>query len=325
MATIERIDDQMSNSEKRREFRRSLEKGAANPNKFTLNDLVLIGLVAIAMVLSFTDFTLSLSNFKKFTALTLFLYVITTVIYRNRYNRGKSRGRTDTDFCNALKAYLTSREEIIDQGIVSEVPEFCRVYKKRELKEYRASILSDVDMEYDEYIEKYRRMSRRDIMRLSLPFDMKKAIIKCNQAKPIRLTPGLIMNENGEADRQKLLSQSGRERERKDKRRDFITRGLWILLGSAIVVNIILDFSVITVIQWFVRMMPIMSAIIMGDDSGYCDITVTETNFKHGQTSVIHLFFEYQKSKKKEATINDVSENMTNHETSDPLEETHSG
>ncbi len=302
MTTPERIDDQMSSSEKRRELRRSLEKGASNPNKFTINDLVLIGLVAIAMVLSFTDFTLSLSNFKKFTALTLFLYVITTVIYRNRYNRGKSRGRTNEDFCDALKDYRFSRGKIIDQGIASEVPEFCRVYKKRELKEYRASILSDVDMEYDEYIEKYRRMSRWDIMRLSLPFDMKRAIIKCNRAKPIRLTPGLIMNENGEADRQKLLSQSGRERERRDKRRDFITRGLWILLGSAIVVNIILDFSVITVIQWFVRMMPIMSAIIMGDDSGYCDITVTETNFKHGQTSVIHLFFEYHKSKEMEKT-----------------------
>ncbi len=296
-------EGQISRSEKRRQLRKSLEKDTANPNKFTLNDLMLIGLVLIAMVLSYTDFTLSFSNFKKFTALTLFLYVITTVIYRNRYNRGKSRGRIDVDFCDSLQTYRTSRGKIIDLGIASEVPEFCRVYKKRELREYRTSVLSDVDMEYDEYIEKYRRMRNRDIMRLNLPLDMRRAIIKCNEAKPIRLTPGLIMNENGEADREKLLSQSGRERERKDKRRDFITRGLWVILGSAIVVNLILDFSLTTIIQWFVRMMPIMSAIIMGDDSGYCDITVTETNFKHNQTSVIHLFLEYHNNKAKTADI----------------------
>ncbi len=295
---VEKLD---SRSDKRREFRKSLEKGALNPNKFALNDLILIVLVVIAMVISFTDFTLSFSNFKKFTALTLFLYVITTIIYRNRYNRGKSRGRTDADFCDALQTYRVEKGKIINSGIASEVPEFCRVYKKRELMEYRASILSDVDMEYEEYIEKYRRMANRDIMRLRLPLDMRKAIIRCNEAKPIRLTPGLIMNENGEADREKLLSQSGREREKKDKRRDFITRGLWVVLGGAIVVNIVLDFSLTTIIQWLVRMMPILSAIIMGDDTGYCNVTVTETNFKRGQTSVIHLFLEYHNNKAKAA------------------------
>jgi hypothetical protein len=290
-------------SEKRRELRKSLEKGTATPNKFTLNDLMLAFIVAVAMVLSYTDFTLSLGNFKNFTALTLFLYVVTTIIYRNRYNRGKARGRSDTDYCDALKDYRSSKKKIIDFGFVSDVPLFCREYKVRELKEYRTSILADVDLEYDEYFEKYRRMKNRKIMRLKLPWDMRRAIIKCNRAKPLRLTPGLIMNENGEAGRDKLLSQSGREREKKDKRRDFIRRGVMVILGGAIAVNIILDFSVITIVQWFVRMLPVMSAIIMGDDAGFCDITVTETNFKHGQTSVINLFLEYENNKMNDNEI----------------------
>ena len=70
-----------------------------------------------------------------------------------------------------------------------------------------------------------------------------------------------------------------------------------LVLGGMIAVDVILDFSFITVIQWFVRMLPILSAIIMGNDSGFCDIAVTETNFKKDQTSIIHLFFEHNKIK----------------------------
>lgn len=317
---LETISTQKSNSEKRRELRRSLENDTSNPNKFTLNDLMLVGLVLIAMVLSYTDFTLSFGNFKNFTALTLFLYVITTMIYRNRYNRGKSRGRVDTEFCEALQTYRTTRNKVIDQGIVSEIPVFCREYKKKELMEYRTSILADVDMEYDEYITKYRRLTRRDVMKLHLPLDMRNAILRCNEAKPLRLTPGLIMNENGEADREKLLSQSGREREKQDKRRQLVTRGLRVILGCAIVVNLILDFSVITVIQWFIRMMPIMSAIVLADDAGYCSVTVTETNFKRGQTSVIHLFFEYYNKKEKDEGKDIPTEEVIEAEAETPTE-----
>ena len=50
-----------------------------------------------------------------------------------------------------------------------------------------------------------------------------------------------------------------------------------------------------TIAQWVVRMLPIILAIISGDDGGYCNITVTETNFKRDQTHVINLFMEYAK------------------------------
>jgi hypothetical protein len=73
---------------------------------------------------------------------------------------------------------------------------------------------------------------------------------------------------------------------------------LVVLLGGAIVIDFIVDFSFITVAQWLVRMLPIISAIIMGDDSGFCSIAVTETNFKKDQTAIINLLFEYEKAKK---------------------------
>ena len=294
---MERTDEPLSGSEKRRELRKSLEKDTGSRDKFGMNDLMLIGIVLIAMVVSLTDFKLSFGDFKNFTALTLFLYVITTIVYRNRYNKGKSRGRSDSEYIDALKTYRKNKNEIVERGLLSEVPTFCQEYRVRELMEYRKGVLMDVDLDYDEWLEKYRRLTNKEVMRLKLPLNMKNAIITCNNAMPIKLTPGIILNENGESERQSLVGQSGREREIKDKRKDFIQRGLMVLLGGMVAVNMILDFSIITVIQWFVRMLPIISAVIMGDDSGFCDIAVTETSFKKDQTAIINLFFEYKKSK----------------------------
>lgn len=289
---MDRVEEPKSGSEKRRELRRSYES-----HKFNVKDLSLVAIVIIAMAVSLTDFTFSLGDFKNLTALTLFLYVITTLVYRNRYDKGKSRGREDKDYIESLGAYRTARKKINDEGAASEVAEFCREYKVRELREYRESMLADVDLTYDEYMQKYRHLPFRDVMKLKLPLYTRRIILKCNNAKPIKLTPGIILNEYGESDRNKLVGQSGRERERKDKRRQLVLRGLIVLLGGMIAVNVILDFSVVTVIQWFVRMLPILSALIMGDDSGYCDIVVTENSFKKDQTAIIDLFFEYRNKK----------------------------
>jgi hypothetical protein len=294
--SMDRVDVPMSGAEKRRELRRSYENHD-KLNGFSLNDIVLAGLVIIAMVVSLTDFTFTLGDFKNLTAMTLFLYVVTTIVYRNRYNKGKVRGRSDPEYIAALEAYREAKKKVSDQGIATELNDFCRAYKEDELRAYREGLLSEVNITYDEYLEKYRQLTSRDVMKLQLPSDTRRAILMCNKSKAIKLTPGLIMNENGEANRHRLVGQSGHEREIKDKRRDFVLRGLTVLLGGMIAVDVVLGFSFITIVLWFVRMIPVLTAIIIGEDSGFCNIAVTETNFKKEQTAIIGLFFEYQKNK----------------------------
>ena len=290
-----------SYSESRREMRKRLERGAIDnaSDKVQLNDIMLAIMVIIAAVISFTDFKISLDNIQQLTALTIFLYIVTTLVYRNRYNRGKLRGKLDTEYKESLKEYRQKRQGIYDNSAAAKVPEFCRYYKSKELQEYRMGLLTDVEIEYLEYQEKYRRLPLSKILRLKLPWDMKRAIIKCNRAKPLKLAAGLILNENGEMDREKLIGQSGKEREKKDKREQLISRAIMVLFGGTVVINIIFDFSLITIIQWAVRMIPIIAAIPMGDDSGYCNITVTETTFKRDQVSIINLFNEFLKEKDK--------------------------
>lgn len=284
-------------AERRRNTRRDFERGVINnsPDKIQMNDLALSALVIIAAVLSLTDFTFSAGDWKNLTALTLFLYVITMFVYRNRYEKGMSRGKVDSEYKESLNKYREKREEINAKNIVSYVPAFCTYYKKQELREYRESLLCDVEIDYDTYKEEYLTMPRKDILRLPISAEAKMVILKCNRAKPVKLFPGLILNESGETDRNKLVGKSGRIRERQDKKKQAITRAVYVFFGAAVAFDMIFNFSLMTIAQWVVRMVPIILAIISGDDGGYCNITVTETNFKRDQTHVINLFMEYAK------------------------------
>lgn len=284
-----------SSAENRRNTRRDFERGviANEPDRFQLNDLMLGALVIIAAVLSFTDFSFSAGDWKNLTALTLFLYIITMFIYRNRYEKGMSRGRKDEEYQLSLKIYREKRGELSQKNLVSYVPEFCTNYKKQELREYRESLLCDIEMDYDTYKEKYIMMSKRNVLKQPISLEAKNVILKCNSAKTIKLYPGMILNESGECDRNKLIGKSGRQRERHDKKMQAISRAVYVLFGAAVACDVIFNFSLITIAQWVVRMLPVIIAIITGDDGGYCNITVTETNFKRDQSNVLGLFMEY--------------------------------
>jgi hypothetical protein len=295
------INHEVSSSEKRRNAKRDFERGLISnaPDKFQLNDLALGALVIIAALLSLTEFSFSAGDWKNLTALTLFLYIITMFVYRNRYAKGLSRGRIDPEYVESLQTYRKKREIITEKSLISKVAAFCTWYKKKELREYRESLLCDIDMDYDTYKEKYLLLPKKEIMKLPLSMEAKNIIIKCNMARTVKLMPGMILNESGEYDRDKIIGKSGRERERQDKKRQAVTRAVYVIFGAAVAFDVIFNFSWITIAQWVVRMLPVVLAIVSGDDGGYCNVTVTETNFKRDQAHAIDLFLEYAQEEVK--------------------------
>lgn len=293
------VEEVLTSGDARRAFNRERESESMKRSggNVALSNVVLVILVILAAVVSVLGVNFTWTNFVRnigsITVLSIFLYIITSMVYRNRYGRGKLRGRLDPDYRYALQGYRDKRSAIDKHGILGLVPQFCRDYKVKELREYRSDLLVDVDLTYEEYEQYYQRLSDKEVMKLRLPLETRKVIVRCNHAKPLHLTPGMILNENGEAERQKLLGQSGREREHKDKHKQMINRALTILFSGCIGFDLLADFSLTNIINWLVRMFPIAMAIISGDDNGYCNITVTEANFKRGQSMVIGMLFEW--------------------------------
>lgn len=307
------------NVDKRRQLRREIELDAMaiGNNKFKINDIVLAALVLVAAVISFTDFSFSLGDLSSITAITLFMYIITMLVYRNCYSRGMAKGREDEEYKTVLATYRQKRDEIYSKGIAGQVPDFCVWYKKKELREYRESLLCDVNITYDEYTEKYMQMPHRELMLSPLSKEAKKVIIKCNASKSIDLYPGAILNENGVYDRQKLIGKSGRERERQDKRTQAISRAVYVIFGALVACDVFLNFSPIVIAQWVVRMLPVIIAVISGSEGGLNNITITEVAFKNGQLNIMNLYEEYIKTTPKPTPIEAPTETPTEEATPD--------
>lgn len=284
----------------KRRLRRELElESIGEKHKFQINDIVLGALVLVAAIISFTDFSFSWGDLSSITAITLFMYIITMLVYRNCYSRGMAKGREDEEYKSVLDAYRHKRNEVYTRGLAGQVPDFCVWYKKKELKEYRESLLCDVNITYEDYTEKYMTMSYKKLLKTELSKEARKVIVKCNKAKSIDLYPGAVLNENGEFDRHKLIGKSGRERERQDKRNQAISRAVYVMFGALVACDVFLNFSPIIIAQWVVRMLPVIIAVISGSDGGFNNITITEVAFKNGQLNILNLFTEYVKKHTK--------------------------
>ena len=104
-------EDFRHTNELRRQARKNLEKGivTAEPDKLQINDIMLAALVIIAAVISLTDFSFSIGSIANITALTIFLYLITTFVYRNRYSKGVQRGKREEEYIASLEEYRQKR------------------------------------------------------------------------------------------------------------------------------------------------------------------------------------------------------------------------
>lgn len=262
-------------------------------SKAKMSDRLLIALVAIAAIVGFTDLTFDVRSLLKFSAITVFLYFMTTITYRNRYDHGKLKGKNDPDYQAAVKSYQDALDAIPKECTDDMISEYCERYKHRELSDYRHELLLPLRVTEEEYQTKYLDMRFWEVFRLKKSWKFRRTIIMCNRAKPIHLTPAMILNESGDGRRRRrALGPSGKQREKRDKRKQALWRAAMSFSGGAIAVSLIFDFSWQALAQWAVRILPVVTAIISGSDDGYDDIAVTETEYKRDQTKFIKRMVE---------------------------------
>ena len=253
-----------------------------------MSDRLLVALVAIAAIVGFTDLSFNVQSLLRVSALTVFLYFLTTITYRNRYDHGKLKGKASLDYQEAMQEYKDAIESIPKECTDDMISEYCERYKERELSDYRRELLMPLRVSEKEYQEKYLDMRFWQILFLKKSWGFRFTIMKCNRAKPIRLTPSMILNESGDGrQRRRALGLSGKQRENRDKGKQALERAIVTMSSGAIAVSLIVDFSWQELALWAVRILPVVTAIIYGSNDGYDDIAVTETAFKRDQTKLI--------------------------------------
>lgn len=262
--------------------------------RMKLGDFVIFITIVIATAVNFTDFGFSFQGINQITALSLLIYVVTTLTYNHCYNKGKMEGKQDEEYIKTEAEYNDERDSILKENLADRLPEFIDDYIKSELVEYRKGILIQYDLKYEDYVQKYLQMPFFKILRQKMRLKMKLAIMKCNRAKPVSIKKSDIVScdENG-VKRSRPIGLSGHKTERIDKLSNMLTRVVLTIFSGTVCIDIVFNFSWIALIQWGFRMLPILSALIFGPSDGFLNITKSDAGFKKNQIYVIRLFKEW--------------------------------
>ncbi len=262
--------------------------------RIKLSDFVLAVTILLATVANFTEFSFSFQGLNRIAATSVLVYIVTTMTYNHFYNKGKLEGRNDAAYKAVAEEYRAERDSVLNGELIVRVPSFIDYYIKNELTEYRKSILIQYDIPYEEYVEKYLRLSAFGVMRLKLGVKLKLAILRCNRAKPVSVTKAdMVANDDNAINRSKPVGISGHRKEVRNKTKNSVTRLVTTLFSGAVGVDIVLNFSWIAVVTWAIRMLPILTSLVTGQINGYRNITETEAGYKQNQIYLIRLFKEW--------------------------------
>lgn len=262
--------------------------------KIKLSDFVLAVTILLATIANFTEFSFSFQGLNRIAATSVLVYIVTTMTYNHFYSKGKLEGMNDAAYKAIADEYRAERDSVLNSALIVRVPSFIDHYIKNELTEYRKSILVQYDLSYEEYAEKYLRMSAFGILRQKLGVKLKIAILRCNRAKPVSVTKAdMVASDDNAVNRSKPVGISGHRKEVRNKTKSSVMRLATTLFSGAIGVDIVLNFSWIAVVTWAIRMLPILTSLVTGQINGYRNITETEAGYKQNQIYLIRLFKEW--------------------------------
>ena len=113
-------------------------------------DIALLALCLGAAFISFWDVGFSINEAFSIGFLSIILYVVTVIVYRNRYDYGIFRGRQTKEYKEEKSNFEKLRDTIISTNLMTPLIEWCNTYRLNDLAQIRKSFVCPY-MTYEEY------------------------------------------------------------------------------------------------------------------------------------------------------------------------------
>lgn len=155
-------------------------------------------LFAVIVVMT-TDISLiTVSSIKDFGLEFFLLLFASYAFYVVNADGGTSAGLATEEYKGAVKRFEELKAQALENARYSRLNEYCEYYIAEELKKTRMHYLVVASIRYDEYLEKYAKLSGREIKALAELTELqKRAVIKANRVKQIRFTPNMMTTMQG--------------------------------------------------------------------------------------------------------------------------------
>ena len=289
------------------------ERKTLSPKFPSAVNLILVIVVVIAAIVSIGELTLTLKGAVNITLTVIVLYIVASIVYPNSYMSGIAREKLTNEYISAKAEYDAAVKEIGKSGMLADISEYCLRYSKEELKACRASILLDECIEYDTFEKEYLGVSIKDLRDKKLSPAAIKCIRDANRVKALDITPGSLMSTGEDVTLlQRILRIIGvrrtvgieaRTRQRIDYSTNMVIRAVTTLLAGVVGITVVIeDFSLRTIAEWAMKMLPIPIAALGGNNAGRRNVSDTLIPQLLRKTKIIHTMLGWHAEKYSQVT-----------------------
>lgn len=256
-------------------------------------DFALLALCLLAAFVSFWDVGFSINKAFTVGLLSILIFVISTTVYRTKYDGGIYKGRQTTEYQTAKASFEQIREFIVSRSLINTLADWCNKYRVNDLTQIQKGIVCPY-MTYEEYTEKYKNISKRKVIRCDLSWQAKKAVILANSVMPLELSADGLLGITAQTNlfgKRKALPISGGQKRKNDMILNYASKFIFTFVLGMFAVEILSDPTLETFLQWLIRMFPVVIAYITGEINGYRNVTAIDTNRINAQSHILRLFF----------------------------------
>lgn len=278
----------------------------------------LILLCVISSLVSFWDIKFTFD--KAFTVgwVAVLLYMVSTTVYRTKYDGGLYQGKQTKAFKDSLKAFTTLRNRVNEMHLTDSLRDFCNDFRRKDMENVQRNIVCPY-MSFQEYKAQYAHLSPKEVTSLRLSKKAKKAIIEANRVEPVELTSDMLLNLSFSKSlfgKRKILPRSGDEQRRGDLISNYAQKFFVTFICGMFIVEVVSNPTLDTFLQWIIRMVPIVMAFLTAPAAGFRNATEITPKRMDAQASMLHTFFftiEGTSNEKKETIAIDASRDSEDH------------
>ena len=301
-------------------LRKSAVKNKKSKGEFlrTLPLLIATLIVLLTISLIWTDIKITdLFTFKFVGDLVAFLLLFWMMFFTLQ-SIGNTAGKADVEYSSVRNRYRAERDHIRAEGTELDLPDFCDFYVKKEIRDYRRTILLNANIRIEEWEDKYSDLDEHALLVLlprrkfyhrvksaeledsviekliairKLSARKKSAIVKCCIARPLEISPDLIMLDDGErTSRVPIAEKSVKQKQTQRDIFALIRITIMMFLSISIAGEFILDFSPATLVFGLVKLSSLAVTGYQGYHIGYTVYTEYGVRRLNDQINLISVF-----------------------------------
>lgn len=258
---------------------------------------IAIGAFIMLVVAVVTTMDINITSFTAIASLGLNFFVFlfgSYYVYISWMDSGMRAGLRSNAYKEANKEYCELKAIIEGKRLQGLLFPFCKDYVARELANVRTSILSIVGIDYVVYTERWLAKDAEYINSSEeLTKAQKKAIIKANGVKAIKLTPEMFMRVGQGSKRRSPLGMAPSTKKEIQNGIKLLTSLCVSLVTTLIAFDGTAEVVLARVAPCMLNLVIIAANGFSGYRHGFENIVVDSVNYINGQSDLVKEFIEY--------------------------------